>query len=96
MRITIKGFWIFKRFLCCDQGTQISLNAATLKDALTLLAKELGEEFDQLIFEDQSKRVKRSIGILLNGQNYLNLTKRLHTPLKDGDEICLLPMVAGG
>lgn len=96
MKITIKGFWIFKRFLDGDRGTQIHMDEATLYDALDLLAEELGEEFEGHIFEGGSKKVKRAILIFLNGQNYLNLAKKLYTPLKDGDEITFLPMVTGG
>ena len=72
------------------------MDEATLHDALLHLAKELGEEFAGHVFEGGSKTVKRAILIMLNGQNYLNLSKKLHTPLKDGDEITFLPMVTGG
>ncbi len=96
MKITIKGFWIFKRFLDGDRGTEIHVKEATLNDALDLLTQELGEEFQGHIFEDGSKKVKRAILIFLNGQNYLNFAKKLYTPLKDGDEITFLPMVTGG
>ena len=49
MKISIKGFCILKRFLYCGRGTEIYPEDATLHDFLILLAKELGQEFDQLI-----------------------------------------------
>lgn len=96
MKITIKGYWIFKRFLDSERGVEIDVEQATLQEALAILALNLGEEFDRLIFDEHSKKVKRSNLILLNGQNYLNLSRKTHTPLKDGDEIKLVPMVTGG
>ena len=96
MNITIKGFWLFKRFLNGDQDKQLHMDEGTLHDALLHLAKELGQEFAAHVFEGGSKRVKRAVLIMLNGQNYLNLSKKLYTPLKDGDEITFLPVVTGG
>ena len=79
-----------------ESGIRIDMDESTLAEALAFLSSKLGEEFDRLIFDGHSKKIKNSNLILLNGQNYLNLAKRINTPLKDGDEISLLPMVAGG
>ena len=96
MKVTVKGYWIFSRFLDYESGIEIEVDEATLKETLSILASKLGGEFDRLLFDIDSKKVKRSNLILLNGQNYLNLTRKMHTPLKDGDQIELVPMVTGG
>ena len=96
MKVTVKGYWIFGRFLDHESGREIEVDEATLEETLSVLSSKLGEEFYRLLFDIDSKKVKRSNLILLNGQNYLNLTKKLHTPLKDGDQIELVPMVTGG
>ena len=96
MKITIKGFLIFKRFLDSQNGLEIRVDQATLGEALTLLGAKMGDEFSRLLFDEHSRKIKTSNQILLNGQNYLNLIRKIHTPLKDGDEITLLPMVTGG
>jgi len=96
MKISVKGFLIFKRFLDSQNGLEIHIPETTLENALILVGEKLGDEFCRLLFAGNSRKVKTSNQILLNGQNYLNLRKKMHTPLKDGDEIILLPMVTGG
>ena len=96
MKITIKGYLIFKRFLDHKKGLEIHIDESTLGEALDVLGEKLGEEFSRLLFDVHSKKIKNSIQILLNGRNYLNLTRKMDTPLNEGDEITLLPMVTGG
>jgi molybdopterin converting factor small subunit len=72
------------------------MDASILLEALNVLSSTLGEDFRKLVFKENSNRVKNANLILLNGQNYLNLSKKLDTALRDGDEITMLPMITGG
>ena len=49
-----------------------------------------------ILFDASTKEIKRSNLVLLNGQPYINLGKRLDTELKDGDEITFSAVLAGG
>lgn len=79
-----------------ENGIEINIDEGTLEEALGFLASKLDDEFYRLIFDEHSKKIKGSNLILLNGQSYLNLARKMSTPLKEGDEVALLPMVTGG
>ena len=75
---------------------ELSGDRVMLKDFLRELSNRYGKNFDDLVFEPQSRNVKRAVLILINGQSYMNLKYGLSAELRDGDEIQLLPILAGG
>lgn len=44
---------------------------------------------------DDDGRLRRTLNIYVNGEN-IRYLRGLHTPLKDGDEVSILPAIAGG
>ena len=76
---------------------EITLNIeknSTIKDLLKLLTSEFGKEFKITIFENPDTLSKYII-ISLNGRDIRSL-KNLDSNLHDGDEVALLPAIAGG
>ena len=76
---------------------EITLNIdkdSTIKDVLKLLTSEFGKEFKITIFENPDTLSKYII-ISLNGRDIRSL-RNLESSLHDGDEVALLPAIAGG
>jgi len=76
---------------------EITLNIdknSTIKDVLKLLTSEFGKDFKITIFENPDTLSKYII-ISLNGRDIRSL-KNLESSLHDGDEVALLPAIAGG
>ncbi|MGI0094840.1 MAG: ThiF family adenylyltransferase, partial [Nitrosotalea sp.] len=73
---------------------KIDLTAITLSDAFTKISEQLGDEFKRRVLNpDGSPR--SLINIYVNGKN-MKFSGGLETALNDGDEIYVLPAVAGG
>jgi molybdopterin converting factor small subunit len=51
---------------------------------------------EKMVFESARQGLKPSILVLLNGVTHWNLKQGLATELKNGDEVELRPMAAGG
>ena len=73
---------------------ETSISASSLEEALNLLTTRYGEKFKDRVFES-SGLIKRFINLYVNGKNILH-SDGIKTQLKDGDEISILPAVAGG
>ena len=67
---------------------------STIKDVLKLLTSKFGKDFKITIFESQDTLSKYII-ISLNGKDIRSL-ENLDSSLHDGDEVALLPAIAGG
>lgn len=64
---------------------------------VSALLRQLEERFPGLegrLRDDQGKLL-RSLNIFVNGEN-VRFLDGLSTPLKDGDEVSIIPLVAGG
>src|SRR5574338_710087 len=73
---------------------KIDLAATTLSEAFTKISEQLGDEFKRRVLNpDGSPR--SLINIYINGKN-MRFSGGMETSLKDGDEIYILPAVAGG
>ena len=70
------------------------LEASTLKESFEKISEVMGEDFKRRVLEaDGSPR--SLINIYINGKNAA-FSDGIDTPLTDGDEIYILPAVAGG
>lgn len=96
MKIKVIGYLKFKPLVGDGVSLELETEEATLRDALNVLSNQYGKRFEDLLFDPLTRKIKRSILILLNGQPYTNLGKRLDSELKDGDEIAFCPTLAGG
>ena len=73
---------------------KINLDADTLKDAFAKISETMGDDFKRRVLnEDGTPR--SLINIYINGKN-AKFSSGLDTTLSDGDEVSILPAVAGG
>jgi MoaD family protein len=96
VKVKISAYMKFRALIGESLSFELSGDRVMLKDFLRELSNRYGKNFDDLVFEPQSRNVKRAVLILINGQSYMNLKYGLSAELRDGDEIQLLPILAGG
>jgi len=73
---------------------KINLDADTLKDAFAKISETIGDDFKRKVLnEDGTPR--SLINIYINGKN-AKFSSGLDTTLNDGDDVSILPAVAGG
>lgn len=73
---------------------KISVDASTLQDAISSITSMFGEEFSRRVLDSDGKP-RSLINIYVNGKN-MRFTGGMTTSLNDGDQIVILPAVAGG
>ena len=75
-----------------DGNAAVDLSGATIKDVLDALSQKF-PNISGRIFENG--QVRRFVNIYLNDEDVRYLDN-LQTPTKDGDELSIIPAVAGG
>ena len=73
---------------------RIEMSAGSLQDAFARAAGEMGDEFGRRVLEGDGTP-RSLINIYINGKN-AEFSGGMDAPLKDGDEVYILPAVAGG
>ena len=68
---------------------------STLEELLATMAKRWGKKLSSRLFEPNSVSPLPYIRLMVNGRDIAFLN-RLETQLQEGDEILILPPVAGG
>ncbi len=96
VKIRVKGYLRFKGLVGDEAILELETEKATLRDALNALCRQRGERLESVLLDPSTKEIRRSNLVLLNGQTHISLRSRLDTELKDGDEIALCPVLAGG
>jgi len=69
-------------------------DGSTLESVLATIQSRSGEEFGNAIYDPEAK-LNEYILILVNGTDFRSL-EGLATTLADGDDIVVLPAIAGG
>ena len=80
------------RKLTADQDS-VPADGASLSDCITSLEASYPGLKERLC--DESGEIRRFVNIYVNGED-VRFLQRLATPLKDGDEVSIVPAVAGG
>jgi MoaD family protein len=76
--------------------TEIKLpHGSTVEDFLMHMKEKWGDELSNRLFNPESGAVLPHVRVMVNGQS-INFLKGMETPLKDGDEVLILPPVSGG
>jgi molybdopterin synthase sulfur carrier subunit len=76
--------------------TEIELpHGSTVGDVLTYLKERWGDKLSAHLFDPSSGAVLPYVRIMVNGQTIQHL-EGMETPLKEGDEVLILPPVSGG
>ena len=73
---------------------KVEISATTLTDAFTKISESMGDEFKRRVLNDDGTP-RSLINIYINGKN-AKFSSGMDTSLKDGDEVYILPAVAGG
>jgi len=76
--------------------TEVNLpQGATVQDFLTYVRERWGDKLSARLFDPDSGVVLPYVRIMVNGQT-IDYLEGVETPLKEGDEILILPPVSGG
>ena len=73
---------------------KIDISATTLSEAFSKISENMGDEFQRRVLNDDGTP-RSLINIYINGKN-MRFSGGMQTALKDGDEVYILPAVAGG
>ena len=73
---------------------KVNVDADMLQDAISSVTSMFGEEFSRRVL-DANGKPRSLINIYINGKN-MRFTGGMTTSLKDGDQVVILPAVAGG
>ena len=75
-----------------EKKTEISVDSLT--DAFTKISELMGDDFKRRVLEGDGTP-RSLINVYINGKN-AKFSDGMNTVLKDGDEVYILPAVAGG
>ena len=73
---------------------KIDISAVTLSEAFSKISETMGNEFQRRVLNDDGTP-RSLINIYINGKN-MRFSGGMQTALKDGEEVYILPAVAGG
>ena len=94
MTVKVSFLSVLARAAGGKEFTENIENGATLESVLAAIRSRSNEEFGNVIYDPDSK-LNEYILILVNGTDFRSL-EGLATALVDGDEIVILPAIAGG
>ena len=72
---------------------EVNVEASTLREAVAQLASQT-EEFKTRLLDDAGE-LRRFVNVYVNEED-VRFLQKLDTPLKDGDEVSIVPAIAGG
>jgi molybdopterin synthase sulfur carrier subunit len=72
---------------------EVQAEGSTLRDVVNSLAQQ-NEEFKSRLL-DESGELRRFVNVYVNEED-VRFLQKLDTPLKDGDEVSIVPAIAGG
>jgi MoaD family protein len=70
-------------------------HGATVEDFLAYVKERWGDKLSTHLFDPDSDAILPYVRIMVNGQT-IQFLKGMETPLKEGDEVLILPPVSGG
>ena len=73
--------------------SEVQAEGATLRDVVSNLAEQNAEFKTRLL--DDGGELRRFVNVYVNEED-VRFLQKLDTPLKDGDEVSIVPAIAGG
>ena len=92
MKVTISYFGQLRNVTKVKQETVETAETTGFLELLSQRAEYFGEPFRKIVM-DESSRLRPSVLITVNGEM---MDKQSPPPLTDGDNITLIPAIAGG
>jgi molybdopterin synthase sulfur carrier subunit len=75
-----------------DQA-ELQVEAGSLRDVVSRIAEQNPEVKQRLL--DDTGELRRFVNVYVNEED-VRFLQKLDTPLKDGDEVSIVPAIAGG
>ena len=95
MRVKIKTIYHLKRALGTGE-VEVDLPEGTKVRGLLFRMIEMGgDKLSRHLFKPETGTLRPQIRLMVNGQD-VGFLNGMDTALKDGDEVLLLPLAAGG
>lgn len=76
-----------------DQKAEVQIQAENVKNLIEELEKNYPGIKDRIC--DENGKIRRFVNVYLNEED-IRFLKQEETPLKDGDEVSIVPAIAGG
>ena len=76
-----------------DGQSEVQASGGTLRDLIDDL-KAKNDEFGNRLLDDKGE-LRRFVNVYVNEED-VRFLQKLDTPLKDGDEVSIVPAIAGG
>ena len=96
MKIRVKGFLTLRKAMGNRFTLVVDLGKPTIRGCLKELSNIFGEDFQDLMFDPNTRDVRDHNLVLVNGRHCRNFPGGLDSQLNEGDEVALFPPVAGG
>ena len=96
MKIVVKSFLTLRKVMDGQASLEIEAEELTIRQLLEKLCNRFGENLRNMIFDPEAQKESQNIKILINGRHFRHLPEELDSQLKDGDEVCIFPLMAGG
>jgi molybdopterin synthase sulfur carrier subunit len=93
--VRVKTILHFKKIIGSGEVTLSLPEGSTLENLLVMMVKRWGKKLSSRLFESNGSRPLPHIRLMVNGRDIAFLN-RLETELQEGDEVVILPPVAGG
>jgi MoaD family protein len=96
MKIRVKSFLTVRKVMNGQAFLEIEAEKLTLRELLANLCNRFGKDFKNMLFYSKMGAENENVKILINGRHYRQLPDQMDNELKNGDEVCLFPPMAGG
>ena len=96
MKIVVKSFLTLRQAMDGQASLEIEAEELTIRQLLEKLCDRFGENLKDMIFDPEVQGQSQDIKILINGRHFRHLPDGLDNELKDGDEVSIFPIMAGG
>jgi MoaD family protein len=70
-------------------------HVSTIEDFLAFMKRRWGEKLYPQLFDPADNRLNPHVRVMVNGQT-IQFLQGMSTPLKEGDEVLILPPASGG
>jgi len=96
MKIVVKSFLTLRKVMDGQASLEIEAEELTIRQLVEKLCNRFGENLRNMILDPETQGQSQDIKILINGRHFRHLPDGFDNELKDGDEVSVFPLMAGG